>query len=403
MTNETAEITETPTTKTRTDVEPASLYRRYRPRSFGELIGQDEIVQLLQRSLGHDHAHHAYLFAGARGSGKTTTARLLAAALNCEQAPCEDPCGVCESCRAIATGGALDVHEIDAAANTGVDDARTLREQCALLPMGGRYRVFVLDEAHMLSRNAWNALLKTLEEPPPHAVFVLCTTESHKLPATVLDRCHRFHFRAPAPAAVDALLRRVADAEEIRLADDARTQLAQAARGSLRDALGLLDQARSYADDEDGITAAVVQTIAGLAQPTLVDEILDAVAAGDEPALTTLTKTLEKGQEPLALLSGLEGRLREVMLVQTLRRVPKDLSRGDAADKALRAQVKKLKRPTVSHFLELIANAREVVRCGGDPRTQLEHAVVKAANPSMYAAVEKLLARIERLERSTTT
>jgi DNA polymerase-3 subunit gamma/tau len=389
----------TATTPTASEAK-ASLYLRYRPRTFTELVGQDEVAALLVKALAAGNAHHAYLFAGARGSGKTTTARLVAAALNCRNASCAEPCGSCESCLSVATGGALDVHEIDAATHTGVDDARSLRETCALLPMGGNRRVFILDEAHMLSRNAWSALLKTIEEPPAHAVFILCTTEVHKLPATILDRCHRFTFRVPAPAVVEALLERVAGAEGIRVDADARSMLAFASRGSLRDALGLLDQARSYAD-EGAITPEVVQTIAGLAQPVVVDNILTAVATDDVTALRELTTALNDGQEANALLSTLEARLRELLIVKTLGRVPKDLTRGEATDAALLEQAKKIKKATVSHMLDLIGFAREAVRCGADPRCQLEHAIVKASQPSMYAAVEKLMTRLERAERST--
>jgi DNA polymerase-3 subunit gamma/tau len=377
-----------------------SLYLRHRPRTLDALIGQQAAARILRRALESASVHHAYLFAGAHGTGKTSAARILAAALNCAIAPHGEPCGRCDSCLSIASGSSLDVIEIDAATHSGVEDARALCERSALLPMAGKRKVYILDEAHMLSRSAWNALLKTLEEPAPDTVFVLATTEPQKVPATVVDRCHRLRFARASAAQVAALLDRVGAAEGIVLEGEARRALAQAAAGSFREALSLLEQARHYAGCR--IELADVHAVCGLVAPRALDAILAAIAQGaDASALEALMRSLEEGAEPPALAGALEARLRGLLAVQTLGRVPRDLSLGQEHDRALRSQARALKRATVTHLLDLLAGAREAARAGADPRAQLELAIVKAAHPSLYAAVEALLARIVRLERAS--
>ncbi|MBV9915981.1 MAG: DNA polymerase III subunit gamma/tau, partial [Solirubrobacterales bacterium] len=224
-----------------------SLYRRHRPRTFADVVGQEHVVRTLENAVTQEKVHHAYLFVGSRGTGKTSMAKILAACLNCAQGPTTSPCGACESCITIQNATSLDVIEMDAASNNSVDDIRDLREKVAYAPISGRHKVYILDEAHMLSPQAWNAFLKTLEEPPPRTIFVLATTEAQKILPTVVDRCHRFDFGRPSVEHVAKVLGRVAHAEQIEIDGSAVALIARNATGSFRDALGTLEQLVTYA------------------------------------------------------------------------------------------------------------------------------------------------------------
>jgi DNA polymerase-3 subunit gamma/tau len=375
----------------------SSLYRRHRPRTFEEVVGQEPVVRTLSNAVAREQVHHAYLFVGSRGTGKTSMAKILAACLNCEQGPTVQPCGTCDSCMSIARASSLDVIEMDAASNNSVDDIRELRDSVAFAPVSGRRKVYILDEAHMLSTAAWNAFLKTLEEPPPDTVFVLATTEAQKVPATVIDRCQRFDFQRPTVEQIAHVLRRTAQSEDIEIPPEAVAALARSATGSFRDALGTLEQLLAYS----GSTIALDDVLAVLGVPDaqLLERAVDAVAAGDaRAALLALAESSEAGRDAASFAAGLQGRARELLVVQTLGEMPAELALTPESDARLVEQAARVPHGAVVRLLELLAEALEGVRAGTDPRTSLELALVKAARPEVDSSTKALLARIERLE-----
>jgi DNA polymerase-3 subunit gamma/tau len=376
---------------------PASLYRRHRPRTFDDVVGQDHVVRTLRNAIEQGKVHHAYLFVGSRGTGKTSMAKILAASLNCVQGPTVEPCGECESCRSIAAATSLDVIEMDAASNNSVDDIRDLRERVSFAPAAGRYKVYILDEAHMLSTAAWNAFLKTLEEPPPHTIFVLATTEAAKVLPTVVDRCHRFDFARPSVPQIAGVLRRVADAEGIEISAEACGVVARAATGSFRDALGTLEQLVAYSGRS--ISLDDVLAVLGAADADLVFGAVDAVAAGDaRAALQAAARLAESGRDVGRFFGDLEAHARGLMVVQALGEVPAELSVTPEQDERLAAQARTVPPADVVRLLELIAEALRAMKDGADARTQLELALVKGAEPEHDPSTKALLARIERLE-----
>ena len=377
----------------------SALYRKYRPQGFDDVVGQEAVVRTLTNAIEHDQVRQAYLFAGPRGTGKTSMARILAKALNCQgsDGPTARPDKTCESCVAIANGNALDVVEMDAASQRGIDDIREIRERVVLQPVTGRYKVYILDEAHQLTDAAWNALLKLIEEPPPHLLFVFCTTDLAKVIPTVRSRCQTFVFQRPRLAELVTLLRRVADGEGIEAQDSALSLIARSARGSFRDAVSTFDQlAAATGGSVDA--QSVLQLVGAVEEDSLLricDMVVDRDTAG---ALVFIEQLAEQGQDLGRLVTDLLEHLRHLLLVQHMGHVPESLPVTEETKEALRQQANQLPEPTVLRLIDLLAVAVEDMRQGGDPRLPLELAIVKVTRPHADLSRESLAHRVELLE-----
>ncbi len=379
--------------------ESLSLYRRHRPGSFDEVVGQQHVVRTLRNAVERDKVHHAYLFVGSRGTGKTSMAKILARSLNCERGgPTVTPCGECESCLTIAAGTSIDVIEMDAASNRSVDDVRDLRERVAYAPAAGRWKVYILDEAHMLTKEAWNAFLKTLEEPPPNTVFVLATTEAHKVMATIADRCQRFDFKRPSLEQISEVLLRVASAEGIEVEDGAVAMIARSASGSFRDALGTLDQLVAFGGER--VALDDVLELLGAADAELLFEAVDAVVAEDpRGVLLSVERMSASGRDPAQFARDLLAHLRHLLVTQTVGKVPNSfvVTANDA--ERLAAQATAIGAGTLVRTIDELAAALSAVREGDDARMAVEIALLKAARPDLDPSTEGLLRRVERLEK----
>jgi DNA polymerase-3 subunit gamma/tau len=379
--------------------ESTSLYRRHRPGSFDEVVGQTHVVRTLRNAVEQGKVHHAYLFIGSRGTGKTSMAKILARSLNCERGgPTVTPCGECESCVTIASGTSMDVIEMDAASNRSVDDVRDLRERVAYAPSGGHWKVYILDEAHMLTKEAWNAFLKTLEEPPPRTVFVLATTESHKVMPTIADRCQRFDFQRPSLEQISEVLDRVAAQEGIQVDQGAVAMIARSAQGSFRDALGTLDQLVAFGGNDVGLDE--VLEMLGAADADLLFEAVDSVTVSDPKAvLLGVEKMARSGRDPSQFARDLLAHLRHLLVTQVTGEVPTTFVVTATDTARIQQQAQTVGAATLVRTIDELANALTAVREGDDARMAVEIALLKAARPDLDPSTEGLLRRIEKLEQ----
>ena len=351
-----------------------ALYRKYRPKEWNEVVGQDHVVTTLKNAIAADRVAHAYLFAGSRGTGKTTLARLLAKAVNClHPDPAKRPDNECENCKAVNENRFLDLIEIDAASNTSVDDVRDLRDKINFSPSQGKYKIYIVDEVHMLSTAAFNALLKTLEEPPPHAIFVLATTEIHKIPATVLSRCQRHEFRRVPVDEIVAQLKTIIKAEKIQADDDALIQIARQSAGGMRDAISLLDQLSSTGDK---ITLALAQTVLGTATSQTVLDIISSIMDHD-PAhgLETIHKALDAGADPRSLARQIIEYLRGLMLIQMGN--ANQVEATSDVKKQMQAHAKSFSTSDVLRMMKAFNTAATDSRGGWQPSLSLELALAE--------------------------
>ena len=380
-----------------------ALYRKYRPKNFDEVVGQEHITATLKQEIASGRIGHAYLFTGSRGTGKTSCSKIIAKAVNCPNQHDGNPCGVCDICKGIDDGSVLDVTEIDAASNNGVDNIRQLREEANFTPAQVNYRVYIIDETHMLSVGAFNALLKIMEEPPEHVIFILATTEVHKIPATILSRCQRFDFRRISPAVIAARVRWVCEQEGIQIEPQAADLIASLAEGGMRDALSLLDVCRSNArsgdDSTEKITLEHVRQSAGLAVSDSLFAVADAVLRRDVPAvLQEIDRMFENSIDFEKMCVQLIAHYRGLMMAKALKN-PQEFVSGLPQDaQRLSAQAAGYPMGQILYSLTVLQDALSRMGRTAQTRVELEMAAIKLCSPELDRSLDAILARLDRLE-----
>ncbi|MFQ5817535.1 MAG: DNA polymerase III subunit gamma/tau [Terriglobia bacterium] len=378
------------------------IARKYRPQTFDAIIGQEPIVRTLKNALGEGQVAHAYIFSGMRGVGKTTTARILAKALNCTRGPTVQPCGQCDPCREIAESRAVDVIEIDAASNRGIDEIRELRENVRYLPARDPYKIFIIDEAHMLTPEAFNALLKTLEEPPPRVLFVLATTEPQKLPTTIRSRCQSFHFRSIGFTEILGVLERVAAEEKVRVEPEALAVMARAAEGSLRDALSILDQAIAYSGDT--VTAEQVRDLLGVVSEETLDSLMAAIAERSPEKILRLVDALVREGHNLQHFCREALRYIRNLLVVRIAGPASTLAEASARERErLVAAAQPFAEEDLLRFFQILLRTEGDLHWSPQPRLHLELSLLKMVEAERLASLEQLLAELSGKPVAATT
>ncbi|HHW44636.1 MAG TPA: DNA polymerase III subunit gamma/tau [Desulfotomaculum sp.] len=373
-----------------------ALYRRWRPRRFADIVGQEHVTRTLQNALLAGRLTHAYLFCGPRGTGKTTTAQVLARALNCRSRRGAEPCNECPSCRGITAGTSMDVAEIDAASHRGIDEIRELREKVRFMPAGSRYRVYIIDEVHMLTSEAFNALLKTLEEPPAHVVFILATTEPHKVPLTIISRCQRFDFHRIGLSVMVDYLKKVAAGADLVVEDSALYLIARVAEGGLRDALGVLDQAAAFAGGR--ITARDIHQILGTVREEMLDEVAAALADGRADRLLGLVAALvDQGKDLLLFTRSVTAFLRNLLLWHA--GCVEEPVVAPAEGERVGALAGRFTREQLVHVLHILTRVEQEMKWASQPRILLEVALVEAVHTAGDGSLVALQRRVAELER----
>ena len=374
------------------------LYRKYRPKVFSDVYGQDHVTSTLKNEIKNGRVSHAYLFTGSRGTGKTTCAKILAKAVNCEHNVDGEPCNECEVCKGLDNGSIYDVVEIDAASNNGVDNIRELRDETNYAPSRGKYRVYIIDEVHMLSTGAFNALLKTLEEPPAHVIFILATTEVHKLPATILSRCQRFDFKRIQPETMAVRLKEVAGLEGLNLDDDAAVLIARIADGALRDGLSILDQCAGRSKE---INSDLVSEVAGLAGREAMYKLSDCIANSDSnTAMSIISDLYQNSFDMERLCVEMINHFRNFLVAKTVRKSRELIICTDDEYNTILEASKEFTVESIVFALVLFQNTLVTIKGGASARIEVEMAFIKLCEPRMDESIASLLDRVSKLENA---
>ena len=378
-----------------------AFYRKYRPSTFTDVVGQEHITTTLENAVKTGKTSHAYLFTGSRGTGKTSCAKILAKAVNCINSHDGNPCNECEICKGIDSGAILDIIEIDAASNNGVDNIRDLREEANFTPANAKFRVYIIDEVHMLSIGAFNALLKTLEEPPAHVIFILATTEVHKLPSTILSRCQRFDFKRIPPEAIAGRLKEVAVKENLQLSDDGAMLIARIADGAMRDALSLLDRCSSH---QGLIDSAAVASSAGLAGREYIFELCDRIIEKDAAkALEVVNKLYNDSCDMERLITELTSHFRNLMVSKAVKNFQDMIICSQGEIEIIRQQSAKTTLATIMSCIDILTASASTMKQGANRRTSAELCIIRLCTPSLDGDLNAILRRLSELESAVTS